>query len=88
MHQAIQNRVGHGIIGDHVVPLADGKLTGDQSRAEAIAIVQDFQEVSVLFWADGGEAQIIHDQQSGFLNVLEQLGEAALGVSPLQSPED
>lgn len=31
MHQAIQDGIGHGGVGDDLVPLADGELAGDES---------------------------------------------------------
>ena len=71
MHQAVEDGIGHGGVGDDFVPLLDGELAGDQGGAVAAAIVEDFQKVAVLSGADGGHAQIVDDEEAGFLDALE-----------------
>ena len=81
MDQPIEDGVGHGGVGDDLVPLLRRKLAGHEGRAVAAAVIDDFEEVAVLSWADGGDPQVVDDEDPGFLNTLEQLGEAAVSVS-------
>ena len=88
MDQAIENGVSHGGIGDDFVPLLDRIVAGNEGRAIAAAVVDDLEEIAVLTGADGGDAQIVDDEHAGFLNALEQLGQAAVGVSLLEGAEE
>jgi len=60
VHQAVEDRIGHSGVADHLVPLVDGKLAGDQGGPRAVAIIDDFQELAVDFPRDAGDAEIIH----------------------------
>jgi hypothetical protein len=65
MHQAIQDGVGQGWIGDLGKPVGDRHLGGDDGRCLAVAIIQNFQDV---LGVGGGEliAQpIIQNEQVG-----------------------
>jgi cyanophycinase-like exopeptidase len=46
------------------VPLADGKLARDQRGALAMPIVQNLQQVAVLFAGGGDQAKIIKKKGS------------------------
>jgi hypothetical protein len=41
-----------------------------------------------LLGTDGGHAQVVDDQDGGFLKALEQFGETAVGVSLLERTEE
>jgi hypothetical protein len=42
--EAIEDGIGHGGIADEFVPVFDGKLARDQGGAQAMAVVEDFQQ--------------------------------------------
>lgn len=88
VNQPIEDRIGDGGVGDDFVPLLDRILAGNQSGTVAAAVVDDFQEVTILPGTDGGHAQVIDDQDAGFLKALEQFGEAAIDVSLLEGAEE
>ena len=45
----IEDGVGQGGIADKFVPAIDRKLTGDDQRAGAVAILDDLQQIALLF---------------------------------------
>ncbi len=48
MNQAVEDGVGDGGIADVLMPVFDGKLTGQDGRTGAVAVFDHFQEVSSL----------------------------------------
>ena len=55
--------VGGGRITDHLVPLPDGDLTGDERRAAAVAVLEDLQEVDAPGLGEDRGAPVVEDQQ-------------------------
>lgn len=51
MHEAVEDGVGDGGVGEPLVPVFDGELTGDDGGAAAFAVFQDFEEVTALRFA-------------------------------------
>jgi hypothetical protein len=62
VHDAIEDRVGHGRIAQVVMPAISRELTGNDRGPRAIAVVQDLQEVLALGIFEPDEAPIIEDQ--------------------------
>jgi hypothetical protein len=48
MDDTIEDGVSDRWFADHLVPLRDGKLGGDQSGFPAVALFEDFQEIEPL----------------------------------------
>ena len=48
VEDTVEEGVGDGGVADQVVPSADGKLTGDQSSGCAMAVVNDFEQVTIV----------------------------------------
>ena len=48
VNQSIENGIGKGRFVDDVVPGGDGQLAGDQDRALAVAVLDDFHQVAAL----------------------------------------
>lgn len=69
VNQAIENGIGKGRFVDDVVPGGDGQLAGDQDRALAVAIFDDFHQVRA-FGAMGGMDRLASDRALG-LGVAE-----------------
>ncbi len=88
MHQAIQNGIGHGGVGDDRMPLADGELAGDEGGPLALPIIEDFQQIAVLLAGDAGHAEVINDQQRNPGQLLKQWQEAAIGLRGLQGAKE
>ena len=59
MHQPVQDGVGDGGIGDHLVPVLDGQLAGHDGTAATMSIVDDLQEVAPLIRRRPGVARSI-----------------------------
>ena len=81
--QAVEDGVSNRGVGDDFVPLLDWVLAGNESRTVTGTVVDDLEKVAVLSGADGRDPQIIDDEEAGFLNALEELGEAVVGLSLL-----
>lgn len=48
MDKAVEDGVGEGRIADHVVPVIDGHLAGDDGGSFLVAVLDDFQEIAAL----------------------------------------
>ena len=62
MANAIQDGVGEGGVSDGLVPVFDGQLAGDDCGGAAVAVFEDFQEVTALWGGEDGQAPIVDDQ--------------------------
>ena len=47
--QSVQDRVGHGGVVNHAMPLVHWKLTGDKRGTQPMPVVEDLQQVAILF---------------------------------------
>ena len=45
MHETVEDRVGERRVADDVMPLVDGNLAGHDRRADAVAVLEDFEQV-------------------------------------------
>lgn len=87
MHEAVEDGIGHGGIGDEFMPLTDWELTGDEGGTLALAIIEDFEQVPVLFARSAGEAEVIYEQERRAGQPFEQGEQAAVGLRGLQGAE-
>src|SRR5271166_6101485 len=60
---AVENGVGQGGVADQVMPAIERDLAGDQGGAAAVAILDDFQQVAPLLWAERLQSPVVEDQQ-------------------------
>jgi hypothetical protein len=60
---AIEDGVGVSGIADQLVPLIDGDLAGDDGRAAAVALLEDFEEVMASGGVERLETPIVEDEQ-------------------------
>lgn len=63
---------------DHVMPLGDGKLRGDQGRFPAIAFLEDFQQVEALLICERVGSPVVEDQQLDAGEFVDQAWKAAV----------
>jgi hypothetical protein len=46
--ETVENSVGDGGIGDHLVPVIDRHLAGDDGRSALVPVVNDLEKVAAL----------------------------------------
>lgn len=85
--QSIQDGVRECRFVDNVVPCVDWQLAGDQCRARAISVFDDFHQISALRRGHAFWSPIIEDQQVSFDELAEDTGEASVVVGKLQFGE-
>lgn len=66
VQEAVEDGVGEGCFADVIVPVVDRELTGDQGRAQTIAILDDFHPVVTLGRSEFLYPRIIENEQVGF----------------------
>ena len=54
VNEAVEDGVAEGGVADHVVPVLQGELAGDEGGAPAVAVVEDLQEIAALGVVQGG----------------------------------
>src|SRR6266567_1922023 len=74
---AIEDGVGVSGIADQLVPLIDGDLAGDDGRAAAVALLEDFEEVMASGGVERIETPIVEDEQ---LDAAEGSHDAGVSV--------
>jgi hypothetical protein len=80
VHQAIQDGVCDGGIGEAGVPLGDGDLSGHQRRGSVVAIIQDLEQVLRLGAGQRITQPVIEDQELDTREGVQELGVGAVGV--------
>ncbi len=67
VYKAVEDCVGERWVADVLMPMLEGQLAGDERRSGADAIVQQFEQIGALAWADGGDRKVIdhHDVDLG-----------------------
>jgi hypothetical protein len=63
VHEPIQNGVGHGRVGDHLVPVFDVDLTGHDRAAAPLSVIEDLQHVAALLRRHVRQPPVIQDQK-------------------------
>lgn len=82
MANAIEYGVGQRWVADGLVPVFDGQLAGDDGGGAAMAVFEDFQEVTALRGSQDGEAPIIDDQH---LHAGDRFQDAFVAPAPRAS---
>ena len=80
MHQSVKDGVAQGGVPDDLVPLLDGELAGDQGGAQAVAVLQDFEDVTALLFGEVGQSPVIDDEQVEAGVGSENLPVASVGL--------
>src|SRR3990172_5239787 len=63
VNEPVENGVGQGAVADHLVPVFDRKLAGDQGGSVDVAVVHDLQQVAALVVVQGGQTPVVDDEQ-------------------------
>ena len=75
---AVEDGVGDGRFADHVVPLSNGKLGGDQGRFSFVALLEDFEQIEPLLIGQGMGSPVIEDEQLDACQLVNQTWKAAI----------
>src|SRR5471032_1418210 len=84
---AIEDGVGERRVVEVGVPGLDGQLAGDDGGARADAVVEQLQQVDAFGRADGGDGEVVDDQEVELGQLGQAPGEAAVAVGDLQFVE-
>lgn len=60
--EAVEDGIGNGWIGDHVVSVIEGNLAGDDRRTLLVSILDDFQEIAALLVGELFRPPIVQDE--------------------------
>lgn len=80
VNKAVEDGVGERRIADHVVPMIDGHLTGDDRGTLLVAIFDDLQEIAALLVVELLRPPVVEDEQVGSGERLEDLRVAAVAA--------
>ena len=61
--EAIEDGVGQSRIAEAGMPLLDRKLAGEDRGFLVVASVEDFEQIALGLIGDGGNAEVVDDQQ-------------------------
>lgn len=73
MHQPIQNGVSQGGITQDLMPVLHRQLAGDQRGPAPMSILEDFQQIMLLLFAERIQAPVIKDDEVGPGHGFEEL---------------
>ena len=59
MEQAVKDRVSQGRIPQGLMPVLHWELAGDNGRATAVAVFQEFKDVAAVLVTEGGKSPVI-----------------------------
>ena len=83
VHEAVEDAVGDGRIGDHFMPVLDVDLAGHDRRAASLPVVEDLQEIAALIRRQMAEAPVGDDEQ---LRAGDALRDARGGRRRVRAP--
>ncbi len=88
MDKAVEDRVGESGVSHHIVPVVEWKLAGDEGGSSAVAVFEDLEEIGALSVLQGGEPEVIEDEELGLGQAIEELGIGAVGASESNLPQE
>jgi hypothetical protein len=65
MHQAIEDGVSKGGVGDRPMPLTERELGADHARASLVAIIDDLEKFAGFGSGKRGQPEVIEDEKVG-----------------------
>ena len=88
MQEPIADGVGGGRVREVVVPLRRRELAGDDRRAGAGAVVEDFEQVAAILIAQAAEAPVVEHEDVGAGEAGEETDVAAVGMGEREFLEE
>ena len=86
--QAVEDGIGKGWFIDDVVPCSDRQLAGDQDRAVAVAVLDDFHQVAALAGGEAIRTPVVEDEQVRLDQGPEQAWKAAVAMGQFEVGEE
>ena len=80
MKQSIEHRVGHGRIGEELVPFTRRHLTCDQRRVSLSPVIDHLEEIVLGLAFKGSDAPVVQDEEIGLGELREQLEIASVSA--------
>ncbi len=77
----VEDGVGDRGLADHVVPLGDGQLGGDERGFSPVAFLEDFQQIEALLIVEAVGAPVVEDQKLDAGELVDETWEAAIEAS-------
>ena len=74
MLDPVEDGIGQGGVSDGLVPVLEGKLTGEQSGASAGAVLQDLEKIAPFAVAQRSAAVVLENEQVVLLESVHELG--------------
>ena len=74
----VEDGVGDGRLADHIVPLSDGQLGGDQGGFSSVALFEDFEKIEALLIVEAVGTPIIEEQQFDASKLVDEPRKAAV----------
>jgi hypothetical protein len=86
VEDAVADGVGGGGVGEVVVPVIE--LAGEDRRADAVAVLQDLEQVATLGVGDGSDGEVVDDEDIETSETCEHARERAVGASETELVEE
>jgi hypothetical protein len=86
--EPVEDGIGEGRVADDVVPGVDGQLACDDGGGAAVAVLEDFQQVTAFAGGECGKAPVVEDQQVGAGDNLQRSGVATVATGERQRFEE
>ena len=61
--ETVENGVGDGGIGDHLVPVIDRHLAGDDGGTALMPIVDDLEQIATLVGGERSQSPVVEDEE-------------------------
>jgi hypothetical protein len=81
VNDPVQDGISNPGISNMIVPFFHGELTGDEGRTDAVPFLDHFEKISGFILIEGGQPQIVRDEQMGFGEFLHERPATAVGAS-------
>ena len=78
MDQAVEDGIGQRWIADGGMPVRYRQLAGDEGRAAAMPVIDDFQQITPAFVGQRRQPPVINDQDVGSRHLGQGLGITAI----------
>ncbi len=78
--EPVKDGIGQRRIAEVLMPMRQWELASDQGRAKIKTVIQDLQQVPLLFVGKRRHGQIIEDQQIGLGELFEQFMVTAVAL--------
>ena len=76
--QAVEDGVGQGGVAEEVMPVCEGELAGDDGGFSVESVIEDFQQVALPIFIDGGQSPVVEDDDIDAGELFEPSGIAAV----------